>query len=59
MAQQVTINVNAITPLGAEKIGKLLEVIGTNIDKSALEILANKSKKPGISDKVRQFKNLI
>ncbi len=59
MAQKVTIEVSALTPSGAKKIGDLLETIGSNIDKSALEILAEKSKKPGMSDKVRKFKNLI
>ena len=59
MAQQVTINVSALTPSGAKSIGKLLETIGNNLDKSALEVLADKSKKTGMSDKVRKFKNLI
>ena len=57
--QEVTIKVKAITPAGANEIAKCLQELASNIDKSALQILAEKSKKPGMSDKVRKFKKLM
>lgn len=43
----------------ADKKGKLVEKIANNLDLEALTILADKSSKPNISDKLKKFKNLI
>ena len=60
MAQQeVKIKIKANTPMGASNLAKLLETIGNNIDKGALEILAAKSKRAGMSAKIKKYKNLI
>lgn len=59
MNQTVTINVRALTPQIAQTIAKNLEKIGSNLDSDAIQILANKSAKSGMSDKLRKYKHLI
>jgi hypothetical protein len=52
LTQKGIINNNA-------KKAKALEIIGNNLDLEAIEILASKSRKPGISDKLKRFKTMI
>lgn len=56
---KTTINVKALTCDDAAKKAKQLEIIGQNIDLNALEILAKKSEKKGMSDKVRRYASLM
>jgi hypothetical protein len=56
MAQQI--NIKGL-PQVANKKAQLVEIIANNLDVEALEILAEKSKKPNISAKLKKFKNMI
>ena len=56
MAQ--TIQINGL-PQVAEKKAALVQIIANNLDLEALEILARKSKKAGISQKLKKFEAMI
>jgi len=43
----------------AEKRAKAVEQLANNLDLEALEILADKSKKDGMSKKVKKFKKMM
>lgn len=53
------IKIKTLSQAEADKKGKLAEQIANNLDESALAILAEKSKKSGMSDKVRQFQGYM
>ncbi len=55
----LTIKIKDVTIGNADKKAKAVETIANNLDLEALEILAKKSSKPGMSKKVKQFKNLM
>ncbi|MDX1349653.1 MAG: hypothetical protein R3279_05370 [Putridiphycobacter sp.] len=55
----VEINILDLNQANAQKKAKAVEQLANNLDVSALEILAQKSGKPGMSDKVRRFKALM
>jgi len=59
IAQEITIKIKSLTANGAQNKAQYVEQIANNLDMEALKILATKSKKPGMSDKVKKFKNLM
>ena len=61
MTKACNINITETNPMlpEADKKAAAVEKIANNLDLDALEILARKSAKKGMSDKVRKFKNLM
>lgn len=53
------VKIKGMSQSSADEKGKLVEKIANNLDLEALVILADKSSKPNISDKLKKFKNLI
>ena len=56
---KIEINVKALTTNEANNKAKAVETLAKNLDEEALLILADKSNKPGMSNKVRKFKSLM
>lgn len=59
MVHKKEIEIEALVPAMAQGIANSLQTLGKNLDANALEILAKKSEKKGMSGKVRKFKNLM
>jgi hypothetical protein len=55
MEHTTQIKIKALSKTEADNKAKHVEQIANNLDEAALQILAQKSAKPGMSDKVRQF----
>ena len=53
------IQIKAATTEKADKKAKAVQAIANNLDLEALEILAIKSAKKGMSQKVKNFKNML
>jgi len=56
---KIEIIIKDLTKDNASAKAKAAEIIANNIDLEALQILASKSNKPGVSNKVKKFKNLM
>jgi hypothetical protein len=56
---QVTINVKEITNDKAVAKAKAVEKLANDLDLEALQILASKSGKSGMSNKIKKFKNML
>ncbi len=59
MKKTITIEVDVLIPGGEEKIRSALQQLANNLDNSALQIIAEKSAKKGMSDKIRAYKHLL
>jgi hypothetical protein len=55
----ISINVKEMNPIIAQEKAKLAEQIVNNMSFEALKILAEKSEKKGMSEKLIKFKNMI
>jgi|GEM_PF-2400313 len=53
------INISEITKADSEKKAKAVEKLANNLTLAALEVLAKKSAKPGMSKKVMKFKAMM
>lgn len=53
------IEITASTPMAAATIKAHIQTLANNLDSESLAILAEKSKKPGIGEKLKSFKNMI
>jgi len=53
------IEIKEMIKLNAVKKAKAVEQLASNLDLEALEILADKSKKTGMSQKVKKFKLMM
>jgi hypothetical protein len=59
MKYTAQIKIETFNQAAADLKAKHLEEIGNNLDENALSILADKSKKAGMSDQVRAVKDMI
>lgn len=56
---QVTVSVLASSPIEADQKAKLIAEISKHIDMENLQILAKAASKPGINQKIQQFKMFL
>ena len=59
MAQMITINIKKGDVVDAQLTGIALQTLADNITLENFEILVQKSKKAGMNERIRKFKNLI
>lgn len=59
MQHAKTIHITSMMETTATKKAEYAEKIANNLDEDALRILAEKSIKPGMSDKLRTYQKLI
>ena len=55
----VSINVKSVTNTEATAKAKAVEKLANDLDLEALQILAKKSGKAGMSAKIKKFKNML
>lgn len=55
----ITIKINEVVMPNAEAKAKAVEILANNLSLQALKILADKSAKQGMSEKVIRFKNML
>ena len=56
---QVTINIPTDNQVDSFLISKSLETLVQNLTKENIQLLAEKSKKPGMNEKLQKYKALI
>lgn len=59
LTKNVSVNITAENEKQLAEVEKCLQILAQNLNRNSLVILANKSGKAGINEKIMQYKNII